>query len=226
MRSVGVASTTVGVVDGVHRDSLGLECRCGPGPQGVHVLSGFREGLVSPSSACDDTDGGAAVGAELLDCSGGHQDHDLVSPGDDGSGGSGGLDELTSVPGPGLDVVDEGSLGDVGQLGDVSGDDVRAADDDGLADLGALDCELVVGPSVQVEDREGAGPSGGLDQVLDDCGSLGHGREPHIVHVPVAGRAVQGCSAAPPLCDQSLTHVHSPSEYSDPGSDILCGVAV
>ena len=104
--------------------------------------------------------------------------------------GSGGLDELPSVPGPGLDVVDEGSLGDVGQCGDVAGDDVRAADDDGLTDLGTLYGELVVGLSVKVEDCEGAGPSGSLDQVLDDRCALGHSREPHIVHVPVARRAV------------------------------------
>ena len=52
---MGVASTTVGVVDGVHRDSLGLEGRSGPGPQGVHVLSGLGEGLVSPSASGDDS---------------------------------------------------------------------------------------------------------------------------------------------------------------------------
>ena len=185
-----VASSSVGVVDGVHCDSADLEVGLGPGLESVVLLSRLGHGLVRPSAACDDSDRGAAVRHELLERSRRHLHDDDVSPADDCRGGSCGLDVPASVSRGSLDVVDGGSLGDLCERGDVSCLDGASVEDDGLTDLLSLDGELVVDISVDVDDGERTGPSGCVDEVGDDSLRRCLGGKPDIVDVPVAGRAV------------------------------------
>ena len=143
--------------------------RAADGWTNVHpaVLTGFAFVDEVVVLVTDHADRGAAVVEELADFARGQTDDDVVAFGaEDLSRGSGRAAHLAAFPRLELDVVDEGSFGDVLELAAIAGFDVgRFARDDDVAHLEALRLDDVALLAVGIEDEGDVGVAVGI--VLD-----------------------------------------------------------
>ena len=123
-----MVTTTVGMLNGVHRNTSDL----GPAVSLVLVLvvrtSGLQERLVETSTSGDDTDHSTAVPRDGLLGSRGHSDLrflGVIVVRDNGRRVSGALGETSAVSGLLLDVADNGTLGHILQRKNVSDGKLR-----------------------------------------------------------------------------------------------------
>jgi hypothetical protein len=128
-------TTTVGVIAGVHD---------GTADSGTEALMAGLTGLTDLDGVvlevADLTDGGLAVQTDDADLTGGQTDlSDAAVLGDELSHHTGSADELSALTGVKLDVVNEGTNGDVGQGQGVTDLDVSlSGGGDDVANLQAL----------------------------------------------------------------------------------------
>jgi len=151
---------------------------------GVLVVStaSLEEGLIGTSTAGDDADLGTDVGLDGLLAAGGETKAGgalVVIVGDNDGEAAGATGEGTTVTNVGLNVADDGTLGDGGEGKDVAalkGGLLAAVDE--LAGVHALsgDKELgvaLVAVGVQELDlRDGGTATGVMDDVLDDTADV------------------------------------------------------
>ena len=118
-----LVTTTVRVVNGVHRYSTHSGPLVSLRPVLVERTAGLEKGLVGAAAAGDEADhGAAAVGQSLLAARReAHAGHAAVLVlGDDDGVVARGAGHLAAITGLGLDVADDGAFGDGGQGKDVA----------------------------------------------------------------------------------------------------------
>ncbi len=155
-------AAAVGVVTGVHRGTT-------DGRANVHptFFAGFSEVDEVVIFVADDADGSTAVGKDLPDFARGQAEGDVFAFGTEHlSAGSGGAAHLSAFAGLKLDVVDEGTFGDVLQIAAVADFDIGGfARDDLIADMEVLRLDDVGLLAISVEDEGDVGVAVGI--ILD-----------------------------------------------------------
>jgi len=177
-----VVTTTVGMLDGV----LGNTTDLGPAValDGVLVVGTARleKGLVGTSATGDDADLGTDVGLDGLLSAGGEAKTCgalVLVVGDDDGEAAGATGEGTTVTYVGLDVADNGTLGDRGEGQDVAAlkRGLLAAVDE-LAGVHALSSDEELGIALvavgvqELDLGDGSTTSGVMDDVLDDAADV------------------------------------------------------
>jgi len=177
-----MVTTTVGMLDGV----LGNTTDLGPAValDGVLVVgtASLEEGLVGTSTAGDDADLGTNVGLDGLLTAGGETKAGgalVIVVGDDDGEAAGATGEGTAITDVGLDVADDGTLGDGGQGKDVAAlkRGLLAAVDE-LASVHALSGNKELGVALvavgvqELDLGDGGTATGVMDDVLDDAADV------------------------------------------------------
>lgn len=174
-----VVSSSVGVLDGIHGNSTHLGPLVTLDAVLVEGAAGLEEGLVGAASASDDADLGTAGGGDGLLAAGREAKAAsalVLVVGDYDGVVSGGAGVLSTVSALGLDVADDGPLGDGGEgedVSDVEGRLLSAVNE--LAGVHALggDEELVVTSVLvgvlELDLGDGGSTSGVVDDVLHDA---------------------------------------------------------
>lgn len=156
-------TTTVGVVDGVHRGTAGLGA-----DTAVAVPTGFTDDHVGEVFVADGTHRRHTLTQDVAHLSGRKPQGDIFAvAAHDLSVTAGAAGDLAALTGIHLDVVDQGTDGDVFQLHRVARFDVQArfGGHDGIADLHAFGLKDVALLPVDVVDQ--ADPAVAVRIVLD-----------------------------------------------------------
>ena len=121
--NVLMVTTTVRMLDGVHRGTADL----GPGVALdlvlVEVVTGLEDGFVEATATSGDTDHGTVGGADGLTGTGRKTDTGLLAifgVTDDDAGSTGGLGDVGAITGLGLQVADDGTFGHLSDGNDVT----------------------------------------------------------------------------------------------------------
>jgi hypothetical protein len=120
---VGMVTTTVGMVNGIHVH--GFDLRPAWSSHFVFVIgdTGFQDGLLGSSATSDESDHGTGFALDSLSGARGKSDSGLgaiFGVTDDGAVGSGGSGQVSSVGIVGFDVAHQGTFGDLAHGEDVA----------------------------------------------------------------------------------------------------------
>src|SRR6266508_3347156 len=210
LSDVLMGTAAVGMVDRVHRDPADVEHRLAEGTVREPLLPRLREGLVAAARAGDRADRGATLPVERVELTGRELHDRTLTMAHHDRLGAGGADEPTSVSGPRLDVVHEGSLRDVLQGQRVPAVDVRGAVCDPLSNGKpvARDHEDLL--STEPHAGEGRRVAGRLKDVRHHAGTGEAGMRDQS-GMSMARRSVRrGRAAAAALGAQVLSHQNTP----------------
>merc|ERR1719203_803703 len=215
-----MVTTTVGVLDGVHRNTTNLRPAVSLGLVLVVGTASLQHRLVDPSSSSHNTDHGSVSAGDNLLGAGGQLDPGPLSVGvvgDNGGVVAAGPGHLATVPGLLLEVADDGSLGHEAYGHHVADGDLSlpAAVDElaGVHSLGGdeeLLLYLVPVGVPEVDDGQGCSTAGVMDDVLDVSVTLGEvgGAECRLTLAVLGVRGKHGPWALPLGADYT-THVLS-----------------
>src|SRR5256712_4016237 len=221
-----MGAAAMGMIHRVHRDAANLEHRLAEGTEREPLLARFRERLVAPARARNRANHRAAIRVEAMELARRKlNDRSVAVTHHDGLGPCG-TDESATVPGPRLDVVDEGAFRDVAERQCVPAIDVRRAVRHTLADRESIARNHEDLLTVESNSREGRGMAGSLEDVRHNPVPAARGKR-HGARMTMARRSIRWRSAAPPtLAPQILPHQNTPirmptSSAENPGFSLM-----
>lgn len=177
-----VVTTTMGMVDGVHTNTLNLRPVGSLSLVEMELVSCLQDRLFSSSSSSDQTDGGSAGSREGLSGSGWESNSSLgaiVRLTDDGGIAAGGSSESSSISFISLDVANDGTFSNFSKGKYVSDCDVSAGSAvDVLTSVGSFSSEEVLFSSFisigvsEGDFSEGSSSSGVVEDLFNDTSNV------------------------------------------------------
>ena len=182
MTNVLVVTTSVRVLNGVHRDTSNvgpvLSLRLGL----VVAVSSLQHGLVDSSTSSNDSNHSSALGVKSLSLSGRKSDSSsgsVLGVADDDGSGSRSSGELSSVSEVSLEVAHDGSFGESVERKDVSYAEISFGSSiDELAGVHALNGDEVLSSSLvservsEADDGKRSASSRLVNDLLDDASEV------------------------------------------------------